>query len=444
MAHYGQIPSTIDDTIAYGSFMDLSLVRFPHQAPRKMEAGGELDNFVRGGAYNPLSSECLPTTFGVVDLQVLRDNIEVVKGAAEGADVISVVKSDAMGLSAEIVGKESLVGGAAALAVGSAQEAASLVQSGVPGNRLICLYPPPHWDIPSLVRNNVDITVQDLAGLRGVADVANKLGTVVRVHVKCNTGFNRYGAQPGDVLGLVQAFEDLESVRFGGVYSHFATAGTDLAFMERQFADYLTVLKTLSDHGHAVPYVHMANSAAVACFPAASNPAVYRQLFDSSSVMVRVGGALLGFTEEQGPPGIRSILTSVVSHVSGFYRKDHLAEGTGVGYDRLGVLDGTRNLITLPLGWGEGGIDYELSGAEVLIGSERARIVGLTAASAVSATTLGEYRPGDRVMLLGAQEGESITLQDFTRYTSNAIVEQLTVQLGHTVPLVFRHALGQY
>jgi alanine racemase len=84
--------------------------------------------------------------------------------------------------------------------------------------------------------------------------------------------------------------------------------------------------------------------------------------------------------------------------------------GESVGYGGRFVADGPRTIATVPAGYADG-LDTRLSGrGHVLVGGQRAPIVGAVSMDMLAIDATGIHvDPGDEVVFLGGQGAERIT-----------------------------------
>src|SRR4051812_18188748 len=159
-----------------------------------------------------------------VDLDAIGHNVRAVARLV-GPDtrICAVVKAEAYGLGAVEVARAALAAGAERLAVARVDEAIRLRKAGIEAPILL-IAGFVHSEAEAIARHGITATVVQARDGLALARAAGRLGTVVDVHVKVDTGLTRYGAAPGDVPALVRLLRGLPTVRLEGLYSHFASA----------------------------------------------------------------------------------------------------------------------------------------------------------------------------------------------------------------------------
>jgi alanine racemase len=304
--------------------------------------------------------ETMSRSLVTVDLAAIRHNARTLLGLLGGAELWAVVKADGYGHGAVDVGRAALEAGATTLCVATLGEALEL-REALPLARLVVLGPTG----PSGVANARDARLELCLS---VADIPDR----VPVHLKLDTGMGRWGLSeldtPGsDVVGLM---------------SHFASADSDPVFTETQLTRFLAAT---APHAHL--HRHIANSAGTLRHPAAYLDAV------------RCGIALYGispFGTDPAVDGLRPALRweSTVALVK------TLAPGESTGYGRRFVARAPTRIGIVPVGYADG-FRRDMTGTEVVVVGERARVVGLVSMDALAVVLPESAGEGDIVTLVG-------------------------------------------
>ncbi len=153
-----------------------------------------------------------------IDLENIRRNGEAFLRLT-GKPVCAVVKANGYGHGAEeVVG--ALEGIAEYFAVSLLDEAIA-IRVAVCGRKILILTPPTREEeVVLAAKNGFVLTVGDRARARLIATVCEREGLFARVHLKANTGMNRYGMD-GAALQSVCAFLSKQPrVLVEGLYSH--------------------------------------------------------------------------------------------------------------------------------------------------------------------------------------------------------------------------------
>lgn len=296
-----------------------------------------------------------------IDLAALQDNARTLLRALDGAELWAVVKADGYGHGAVACSGAALAAGATGLCVATVDEGLELRARFVEP-RILVLGPAAPEDVAAARDAGLALTVSD-----------GRIPEDVEVHLKLDTGMGRWG------------LSELPSPtrRVAGLMTHLATADTDPAFAREQI-----------DRFHAATAAfpstlirHVANSAAALRLP--------ESRFDAA----RCGIALYGlspFGADPGADGLRPVLSwrSEVAQVK------LLRAGESTGYHRRFVASGETWIAIVPVGYGDG-FRRDLTGTELLVGEERARVLGIVSMNAVAVGLSGPVPPGTTVTLVG-------------------------------------------
>ncbi len=222
-----------------------------------------------------------------IDLDAIMHNVEAVKSLLKPETrLMAVVKADAYGFGAVEVSKAVLEAGAEMLAVTTIDEGVELREQGVEAPILVFApFFPEEWKTATACNLTGTVTGLDFletfyAG--GNLNLADILGRT-RVHIKVNTGMNRLGVNPEQVVECCRAAARIPGLEVEGVYSHFATTPAQgKPFMEKQFQVFSRVTTELEQHNIHIPIKHICNSAATLDMP------------EMHLDLVRVGNLLYG------------------------------------------------------------------------------------------------------------------------------------------------------
>ena len=140
-----------------------------------------------------------------------------------GKKLCAVVKADAYGHGAEEV-VLALQGVADCFAVALLAEAKA-IKTPACGKDILILCPPIDLEeAVSAVENGFVCTVSGLATARLLSLASQRCGARARVHLKVNTGMNRYGMRLSELKKVCKLLKAASSVWVEGVYSHLYDA----------------------------------------------------------------------------------------------------------------------------------------------------------------------------------------------------------------------------
>lgn len=335
-----------------------------------------------------------------IDLEAVRHNVRTLRAAARPALLCAVVKANGYGHGAAAVSRAALEAGADWLAVAQVDEAVVLRDAGIEAPMLL-LSEPRHDEIDDAVATGARLTVYSSACVASIAKAVRATrGPAIPVHVKVETGMNRVGAAPADVLPLVRAIGELDEVVLEGVCTHCPVADEpDNPFTGQQMQRLDAVLDELRGAGIDPGIVHAANSAATLVHPATRRD------------MVRCGIAVYGIPPAPALEGLADLQPALtLASEVGFVHP--VAAGERISYGHRHQFTRDTVVATVPIGYADGVFrSLPLAGQEVLLRGRRCPMVGVVTMDQVMVDCGpgADVRIGERVVLLGEQGDESIT-----------------------------------
>jgi alanine racemase len=151
-------------------------------------------------------------------IQHIQENAKAFKSYA-GVKLCAVVKADAYGHGAQEIAC-ALSGIADCFSVALLDEAIA-IRTAVCGKDILILTPPnSQEEVLSAAKNRFIITVPDYQTARLVMQTAVRYRVRVRVHLKANTGMNRYGANANWLGRICKSLRACDLVVVEGLYSH--------------------------------------------------------------------------------------------------------------------------------------------------------------------------------------------------------------------------------
>jgi alanine racemase len=348
-----------------------------------------------------------------------------------------VVKAGGYGHGAVFVGRAALEAGASSLAVAVVEEGIELRCADIRAPVLVLTEPGPQAMVEALV-NLLTPTIYTTAGIESAlaAVKATRRGDV-GVHLKVDTGMHRLGADPDNVVGLARAVQTEPRLHLEGLWTHLPVADEpDNPYTADQLVRFESVQSTLEEVGLTPRLVHAANSAGTIAHP--------RSHYD----LVRCGIALYGYvapalkpvmarhSSERSDPELR--LRPVLSLRAQVSMVRALDAGERPSYGRRRPLPERSVVATVPLGYADG-VPRRLfdSRGEVLVGGRRRPLAGVVTMDhiVVDCGADATVAPGDEVVLIGRQEGEEITADEWARRLGTISYEVLT-SIGPRIPRI--------
>jgi alanine racemase len=332
-----------------------------------------------------------------IDLDAVADNVRLLKSQANGAALLAVVKANAYGHGAVAVARAALAAGADRLGVICVDEGEQLRRAGITAPILVMGHTPAE-EARRLVDLSLTPSVVSREVALALARLASERGIEVAVHLKVDTGLNRYGLPPSEAADLGRWLRDLAGVQVEGLFTHFASADEgDKSHTLEQHRLFLSVAEQLD----WVPIRHVSNTATLLDMP------------DMSLEMVRPGLGIYGCypsSQVNRSLPVRPAL-SLKSRVA---RLTSLAPGESVSYGRIWRAS-RPSLIGLVLCGYADGLPRALSNrGSALVRGQRAPIVGRVCMDMcmVDLSDIPDVAVDDEVVIIGRQGEEEISADE--------------------------------
>jgi alanine racemase len=336
-----------------------------------------------------------------IDLKAIKQNVENLKRHINpGVQIIAVVKANAYGHGDVEVAKAALAAGATMLAVATPDEAVHIRQHIEEVGMLVLGASPIHFATYA-AEHNISLTVFSAEWINQVSE--QHLPKPLKVHIKVDSGMGRIGVT--EEVQFIEVYEKIKqssNIELEGMFTHFATADEeDTTYFENQINKFKQMLNLCTEKPKLV---HVANTATALIKDQETH-------FDA----VRYGISLYGlapsdYVNEMLPFKLHPALSfeTELVHVK------LLKKGEAVGYGSTFIADGDCYVGTLPVGYADGMI-RKLSGQEVLVAGQRAPIIGRICMDQCMVKLPTRISVGEKVMLIGKQGDDEITLDDWAR-----------------------------
>jgi alanine racemase len=350
-------------------------------------------------------------TYAEIDLGAIEDNVKALSALIAPADLCAVVKADAYGHGDAPVASRAIESGATWLAVALVEEGIRLREAGVDAPILL-LSEPDETAISEIVEWELTPTAYSIGFLEALGAMREK----VPIHLKLDTGMHRVGAAPRIVHDLISAVRANSGLELQAVWTHFPVADEDPEFTRHQIEVFDTTLG-----GGEVPMVHMANTAGAVLFP------------ESRRDLCRIGLGIYGLHPCHDTRNVVSLRPAMrlVSHVS---HVQHLEAGARPSYGRIKELSTDATVVTAPVGYADGLARGLSQYGCALLGGRRYPLAGtITMDQVVINVGDTDVEIGDEVVLLGSQEGEEITADEWAEELET-ISYEVVCSIGPRVP----------
>ena len=370
----------------------------------------------------------LSPTWTEVNLDAIAKNVRNIKELiGEKKELMAVVKGNAYGHDILEVSSVVLKNGASRLAVARLEEGIFLRKAGVVAPILI-LGLTLKQQAELLVYYNITPAVCEYEMIEKLSESAIKVGKVVKVHLKVDTGMGRIGILSHDILRFTKKIRALKKVEIEGIFTHFSVADEkNKTYTEEQFKKFMEVLTLLEKEEKRIPIKHVGNSATLLDLP--------HMWLD----LVRPGISIYGLypsTEVQKTIKLipaHSFRTRIV------FLKE-LSAGEYISYGRTYTTIKKRTKVaSLPVGYADGYNRLLSNQGEVLVRGRRFPIIGRICMDQcmVDVSSLLEVKIADEVVLWGRQGQEEITVEEISEKIGTINYEIVHMPDKKRVPKLF-------
>ena len=328
-----------------------------------------------------------------IDLDQLAANVQALKRQAGEARLLVVVKANAYGHGAVMTARAAVEAGAWGLGVASLEEGAELRRAGIAAPILVLSSSSPA-QAERLVQSDLRITIGTLELGEAVSRAAVTAGRQALVHVKVETGMQRYGVPPEQARGLAEGLRALPGIVVEGISTHLASSDEpDKTFTRGQYQRFLDCATPLE----WIPIRHVSNTGALLDLP------------ELRLGLVRCGIGVYGYYPSAAVS--RDVpIAPVLALRSRVARVATVEKGGGVGYGLAWRAERRSRIALVLAGYGDG-IRRALSNRGVaLIRGCPAPFAGRVAMDMImlDVTDIPDVVLDDEVTLLGWQGDECI------------------------------------
>lgn len=276
----------------------------------------------------------------VVETQKIRENLKKVREIVKKeTKLIAVIKGNGYGLGLVEYAQTLADNGIDFFAVATVEEAIKLRQNGIKQDILMMSSTAVKEDIENLIKNNIILTIGSKESGDAVEKIAQLHNQKVRVHIKIDTGFGRYGFIYNQKQEMVENIKEWKNIQIEGMFSHFSLAFYgDGKETTEQYDRFIKCVEELKNNGIEPQLLHICNSSAVLRFP------------EMHLNAVRIGSVLLGRLSIPNKWGFKKVgyLTSNVAEIKA------LPAGYNIGYSNSYKTKKETKIAIVPCGYADG------------------------------------------------------------------------------------------
>ncbi len=245
----------------------------------------------------------------VICSEDLRHNINKIKNYIYNISpntectIIAVVKGNGYGLDLVKYSRFLVENGIEYLAVATLEEALILRKENIAKNILMLSVINDEKELETAVENKITITTDSKENVKMINKLANK-GYNIKVHIKIDTGFGRYGFIYNDYENIINCVKSLQDnkVKVEGIFSHFSLAYyKDNKHTKNQFERFKKVLDLLKENNINIKLKHICNSSGILNYP------------EMHLTAVRIGSGFVGRVAAKNSIGLKKIGTLIAN-----------------------------------------------------------------------------------------------------------------------------------
>jgi Alr-MurF fusion protein len=267
-----------------------------------------------------------------INLNKLANNFNYLKSKLKpDTKIIAVLKAYAYGHGDIAIASYLEKLGAHALWVADFEEGTRIRQSGI--KIPIIIANPGAKSTQQIIDNNLDVVIYNFELLH----LYGKLNKEISIHIKFDTGMNRYGFDASEVDELVANLKKYPKLKIQSICSHLAASDNSEkdSFTNTQFQVFDKVSSSFSKMINQLIDRHLLNTNGVLRFP------------KKECEMVRLGIGLYGVSNDNNLQQV-STLKSVISQVRA------IKKGSKVGYDASFLAEEDMIIGVVPFGYADG------------------------------------------------------------------------------------------
>jgi alanine racemase len=331
------------------------------------------------------------------NLQLFREIIGVRKLAA-------VIKSNAYGHGIELIARLALKHGADLLAVNSIDEVYTL-RKILPSATILVMGEV--WNLREhealLSDNNLWVVVSRVDQVEYLSGLAIR----PKIHLKTDTGMGRLGHADESLFAILQELHD-KQFPLDGIMTHFASTEdfTEHSYSMKQLDKFLNFVSFAETLGYTHLIKHAASSASTLLFE------------EARLDMVRIGISLYGFwPSEQTKYSYTQfektalLLQPVLGWKTQIVHIQTVKKGSFIGYGSTYRMNADGKIAVIPVGYHEGWNRRLSNQGYVLIGGERALVIGRVCMNMtiIDVSHIDFVSIGEEVTLIGNSKDEYLS-----------------------------------
>ncbi len=270
-------------------------------------------------------------------------------------------------------------------------------------------------EISAGIKHNIIFPLYTREQARVLNRVGERLRKKATVHFKIDIGTSRIGILPSQLPDFLKRMKTCKFISVEGIYGHFASSEDDAARTKEQLDLFKKACGEVAKAGFAVPWRHMACSAATILHA------------ETHANAIRLGLGLYGLHPSHlTQPYIK--LKPALSWLTTIIQVKTVSSGTKIGYGGTYEAKKEMKIATLPVGYWDGYDRGWSNKAWVIAKGKRCPVVGRISMNltTIDVTAIKNIKAGDKAILLGKDKGQSVSAEDLAAITKTINYEVVT------------------
>tara|TARA_Y100001968_G_scaffold333346_1_gene395635 strand:- start:1393 stop:2511 length:1119 start_codon:yes stop_codon:yes gene_type:complete len=278
-----------------------------------------------------------------INLRQLEKNIQFIRQTIKHQKIIAMVKANAYGHGDISISLKLEELGITYFGVADFEEGVRLREAGLKGSIMVMNPGVPNMskildsNLEPVIYNNT-ILSELIHVLQNTTHIKNSTQEI-RIHLKLNTGMNRWGFNPSEIPKLITDLNKIKKIKIQSIYSHLASSknAKDDTFTKKQVQIlHDQKLNFINAFNYEIPF-HICNSFGI----------VRLLKTDSFFNYSRIGLALYG--------GIENLNLNPVAELKcPVYQIRFIQPGDSIGYNRAHIAKHKMRIGIVPFGYADG------------------------------------------------------------------------------------------
>ena len=279
-----------------------------------------------------------------------------------------------------------------------------------------------------VIENNVELTIFNFSQLSDYLKILDKSfeNTVLKIHIKVNSGMNRLGFNENEILELIEKIKKYEmnsknnKLEIISIFSHISDAENQIE-TEKQVEKYQNILKIFDENNIKYCYKHLQAS-----------PLLFKYGEKYNYDFARVGMALYGME----PLSYDVRLLDVITVKSQIINIRNVKKNDKISYGSKGIVKRDSKIGIVSVGYAHG-FQKQIENSEeayVLVNGKKVKIIGEICMDMifVDLTDIENVRMNDEVVIVGSQKNiengitKRITLRQVAKWAGTIQDDVLT------------------